>query len=179
MTKTSHHSTSRRVLCLFAASIAMTAACGNGSGGAAAPAGASRVNPSSSGPPSASTSTRGDPACGLVTKADVSTAVGYQIVKSSGVNSGLVGTDICTFQGEAEGKVVYVTIYNTPQAQRLPLEIQLGSEPVSGLGDSAFWASSAGFFVRTRGRVLGLQDLSMTADRDALAALAAKALPNM
>ena len=182
MTKPSHHPPSRRVLCLFAASIAMMAACGHGSEGETAPAGASRVNLSSSPSPSAtsaSTSTGSDPACDLVTKADVSAAVGYQIVTSSGVNSALVGTDTCTFQGAAEGKVFYVTIYNTPQAQRLPLEIQAGSEPVSGLGDSAFWASSAGFFVRTGGRVLGLQDLSMTAGRDALAALAAKALPNM
>ena len=179
MTRSSSQSTSRRVFCLFAASIAMTAACGNGSKGAAAPAGVSRVEPSSSGPTSASTSTGTDPACGLVTKADVSAAVGYQVVKSSGVNTELVGTDICTFQGEAEGRVFYVTLYNTAQAQRLPLELQAGSEPVAGLGDSAFWASSAGFFVRTGGRVLGLQDPSMNAGRDALAALATKALRNM
>jgi hypothetical protein len=95
------------------------------------------------------------------------------------VNSTLIGTDICTFQGAADGKVFYVTIYNTPESQRLPLEIQGGSEAVSGLGDSAFWAASAGFFVLKGGRILSLQDLTMTAGRDALDALAVKALRNL
>ena len=136
--------------------------------------------PRSIAPPTSSATSAGtDPACDLVTKAEVSVAVGYPIVKSTGVNSALVGTDICTFQGAEDGKVFYVTIFNTPAAQRLPLEIEAGSEHVAGLGDSAFWASSAGFFVRKGGRMLGLQDLSMNAGRDALAALAAQAVPKM
>lgn len=171
-------------LALAAMSAIAFTACG-GSSSSRPSASASGVDPSSSGPapsatsPSASTSTGSDPACALVTNADVSAAVGYQIVSSSGVNSALVGTDICTFQGAADGKIFYLTIYDTAQAQQLPLEIQAGSEAVSGLGDSAFWASSAGFFVRKGDRMLGLQDLTMTAGRDALAALAAKAVPKM
>jgi hypothetical protein len=118
-----------------------------------------------------------DPACALVTKDEVSTAVGYSVVKSAGVNGN--GTDICTFQGAEDSNVFYVTIYNTPQAQQLPLSLEAGSEPVTSLGDSAFFAAPAGLWVRTGGRVLGLQDPGGSAGQDALAALAAQALPNM
>ena len=88
------------------------------------------------------------------------------------------GTDICTFQGAQDSNVFYVTIYNTAQAQQLPLSLEAGSDSVTGLGDSAF-SSPAGFFVRTGDRVLGLQDPGGNAGQDALAALAAQALPNM
>ena len=61
----------------------------------------------------------------------------------------------------------------------MPLQIEVGSEQVAGLGDSAFFASGAGLFVHKGGHLLGLQDLSGNAGRDALAALAAKALPKL
>jgi hypothetical protein len=134
---------------------------------------------SPSAPVSGSASAGTSVACGLVTTTEVATAVGYQIAKSEGADSTLAGTDICVFQGTQEGTGLYVTLYNTPKAQELSLSIEPASEQVAGLGDGAFWASSAGLFVKKGSRLLGLHDLTLNAGRDALAALAAQAVARM
>lgn len=150
-------------------------------GGSSAPTAASTGAAGVSGQPAAGTSSAAasDVACRLVTNSDVAAAAGYPIVKSSEVNSDVLGTDQCTFQGAQDSNVFYITIYNTPASQQLPLQLEPISEPVAGLGDSAFWAQTAGFFVRKGGRILGLQDPGMSAGKDALAALAAKAVPHL
>jgi hypothetical protein len=157
------------------------AACGGSPSGRPAAPIAAGADPSASRPPppSSAASAGTDPACNLVTSTEVAAAVGYKIATTEGTDSTLLGTDICAFQGAQDGTGLYVTLYNTPKAQQLYLSIEAGSEQVTGLGDSAFWAESVGLFVKKGGRLLGLHDLTMNAGRDALAALAAQAVAKM
>ena len=112
--------------------------------------------------------------CSLVSNDDVAAAAGYSITKSFEVESS--GTNRCTFQGTEAGKIFYLSVFTTADAQKLPLELEAAAEPVAGLGDSAFWTPMAGLFVHKGGRILGLQDAALGAGRDAIAALATKAM---
>jgi hypothetical protein len=116
----------------------------------------------------------GGSACSLVSNDDVAAAAGYSITKSFEVDSS--GTNRCTFQGTEAGKTFYLSVFTTADAQKLPLELEATAEPVAGLGDSAFWTPMAGLFVHKGGRILGLQDAALGAGRDAIAALATKAM---
>ena len=149
-------------------------ACGGSASGQGGPQGPSGGGGAASHASAPTIDAAGGSTCSLVSNDDVAAAAGYSITKSFEVDSS--GTNRCTFQGTEAGKIFYLSVFTTADAQKLPLELEATAEPVAGLGDSAFWTPMAGLFVHKGGRILGLQDAALGAGRDAIAALATKAL---
>lgn len=124
-----------------------------------------------------------DPVCGLVTKDDVATAVGFSIATAIGAG----GT--CIFQNVDPSLVVALQLINGQSNMSLYLSTEEGSEHIAGLGDDAFWQGApATFFVRKgdQALVLNVQPWVMTSDpatdhahRDSLVTLARIALANL
>jgi hypothetical protein len=120
-------------------------------------------------------------ACALVTKDAVATAAGYAITDVSG------GGGTCMFQSADPGKFFAVQLM-TGQAEMAPyVLVEPDSLHVAGLGDDAFWASTAGFmFVRKGDRAFLLRNPDWvmtpptdTARLDSMTTLARTALPNL
>jgi hypothetical protein len=120
-------------------------------------------------------------ACALVTKDAVATAAGFAITAESG------GGGMCVFQSADPAKSFDVQLM-TSQAEMAPyVLVEPDSQHVAGLGDDAFWASTAGFmFVRKGDRAFLLRNPDWvmtpptdTAHLDSMTTLARAALPNL
>ena len=112
---------------------------------------ATAPGPSAVGAPSGS-------ACALVTVDEVGAATGQPMAVS-----GDAGT-ICTFSASADASLVlYVQIYNDTTSMGLMMQVEPGSDHLTGMGDDAFWNATLGtVFVRRgdRGFSLGLPSLA-------------------
>jgi hypothetical protein len=94
--------------------------------------------------------------------------------------------ECCYYQNADQSRYLIVTLFSSQADMATIVQIEPGGEHVSGLGDDAFWVSSAGIlFVRKGDHGLELLDPDSsfgaggTASRDALVALARAALPNV
>ncbi len=122
-----------------------------------------------------------DPACALVTKDDVATAVGFPIATALGAG----GT--CIYQNTDPSKLLALQLFTNQDAMALYLSVEDTAQHVAGLGDDAFWSGTGGFlFVRVGTRAILLLNQAWvftpdtdTARRDSLVTLANVALPNL
>ena len=122
-----------------------------------------------------------DPVCALVTKDDVATAVGYPIATALGAGGA------CIFQNADPSKYFAVQVFDTSDGMAPYLSVEDSAQHVAGLGDDAFWQSTAGFLFVHKGDkgILFLNQAWVmtpetdTAHRDALVTLARTALQNL
>jgi hypothetical protein len=148
-------------------------ACG---GGSAADAAKVAANPSSGAtaeggtPASADAGGTSGSACTLVTVAEVNTAMGKPAKLTGGAG------DICTFGEVADPSTfVYVQIYRDDASMAVPKQLKgTGTEPLTGMGDDAFWQPVAGMvFVQKGSKAFALtlpSFANLTANPDAVKA---------
>ena len=164
--------------------VATLAACGGAA--SVAPTHATTAGPSTASGPTGNTPT-GAPssgasggACSILTMDAVSQATGFSVTQTNGTGA------ICYYQNADQSQYLIVTLYSSQADMATVLQIEPGSEHVSGLGDDAFWVASAGIlFVRKGDHGLELLDPDSSfgaggaASRDALVTLARAALPSV
>ena len=93
----------------------------------------------------------------------------------------------CIFQNADPSKYFAVQLFDNRSAMALYLNVEDGAQHVAGLGDDAFWQSTAGFmFVRKGDRAFLLLNQAWvftpptdTTHLDSLTTLARAALPNL
>ena len=119
-------------------------------------------------------------ACSIFTMDAVSKATGFTVTQTNGTDA------ICYYQSSDQSHYLNVLLYSSQADMATILQIEPGSEHVSGLGDDAFWIESAGIlFVRKGDHGLELLDPDSSfaaggaASRDALVTLARAALPSI
>ncbi len=160
------------------------AACGGAS--SATPSHAITSGPATASAPVASGTTEASSpgasgaACTILTMDAVSQATGFTVTQTNGTDA------ICYYQNADQSQYLIVTLFSSQADMATVLQIEPGSEHVSGLGDDAFWVASAGIlFVRKGDHGLELLDPDSsfgaggTASRDALVTLARAALPSV
>src|SRR5258708_26113408 len=101
--------------------------------------------------PAGSPVAAGGSACGLVTKGEVTKAMGKPMAAGKGTG------DICVFSGTADkALLVYVQIYPDSAAMAVPKQNESGGEHLSGLGDDAFWTAAGTVFAQKGARGVGV-----------------------
>lgn len=164
--------------------VATLAACGGAA--SVAPTQATTAGPSTTSGPTGITPTAApssgasDGACSILSMDAVSQATGFSVTQTNGTGA------ICYYQSADQSHYLIVTLFSSQADMATVLQIEPGSEHVSGLGDDAFWVASAGIlFVRKGDRALELLDPDSSfgaggaASRDALVTLARAALPSI
>jgi hypothetical protein len=85
-------------------------------------------------------------ACGLVTVDEVVAAAGQPMAMSGD------GGSICTFSAAADPSfVMYVQVYNDKPSMGMMMQVETGSDHLSGMGDDAFWNATLGTVFVERG----------------------------
>jgi hypothetical protein len=122
-----------------------------------------------------------DPACALVTKDAVATAVGFPIASVTGTGGS------CFYQNAEPSQYLSVQLLTDQAGMGLWLGLESTGVHVANLGDDAFWLGTTGMmFVRKGDRAFVLLNpaWTMTPDTDtthidAMTTLARAALPNL
>ncbi len=91
-------------------------------------------------------------ACSVVTKAEVSAVVGYDIATTSGAGG------VCAFQAADPSKYFYVTTYSGVDSMASMLQIESGSTHLDGVGTDAFWVPSGVLFARNGDHAVAFSD---------------------
>ncbi len=169
-----------RKFLVTAAAAVLLAACSGAASPAATATAPTTGTPNASGTPGVD---QNDPVCGLVTKDEVATAVGFSIATAMGAG----GT--CIFQNVDPSQLLALQLIDGQSNMSLYLSMEDSSEHIAGLGDDAFWQGTAAtLFVRQgdQALVMLIQAWVMTSDpatdnahRDSLVTLARIALANL
>lgn len=102
--------------------------------------------------PSTSAASAAPAACDILTQADAAKALGRPVDKLA-ADGGPAGLDICQYgyQGERMMDMGQATLTVQPvdiaSLRKGVVEQGFAAEPVTGLGDSAFWSPEAGLYV--------------------------------
>ncbi len=94
-----------------------------------------------------------------MTVSEVTTATGKPMSAGNGAG------DICTFSATDDPSlVVYIQVYGNAISMGVAKKIESGGQPVSGLGDSAFWSVAGTLFVQkgTKGFTFTLPSLALS-----------------
>lgn len=101
------------------------------------------------------TATAGSP-CSLLTGADIGTVTGLPMTVA-----GTDGSVTCVYLSADKTQQFSVQVLANRPAMATLLQLEAGSEHISGLGDDAFWAGSGILFVRVGDRAFALSSQSL------------------